>query len=94
MAKEILKVTDLTSKKPKIMGSFNNGPSGAIPLLCEAIKVFPGQTEILIETAQMLGELTWSQPEPEHRGTSLRKGASGKGYLLHCLFRTYKSLSE
>ena len=51
-------------------------------------------TEILIETAQMIAELTWTQPEPEKRGSSLRKGASGMGYLLHCLSRAYKKLSN
>ena len=69
---------------------FSHGSPATIPMLCQAIDVFPEMTEDLLECAQMAAELAWNK--------GLKKNIYGSiianGYLIHCLARKYKQLQE
>ena len=62
-------------------------------MLSVAMEVFPDMTNVLIECCQKAGEITWRQGLLL-KGNGLCHGITGNGYMLHCLYRTFRRLSQ
>jgi hypothetical protein len=64
---KIVKVISINGHLPDIDGKpdekkrvhFCHGSPGAIPLLTEAIKLFPEKKQVLLDAALKAGEVTW-----------------------------------
>ena len=69
------------------------GAPGAIPMLTEAMWVFPRKQEKLLEIALKAGEITW-QFGLVRKGNGICHGISGNGYMLHCLHRAIERLAK
>ena len=73
---------------------FCKGTPGAIPLLLEAIKVFPELKEKLLKIAQDAGDIVFNQGLLfEGRGLCHR-GTAGNAYLLHSLYRFFNQMNK
>jgi hypothetical protein len=47
----------------------------------------------LFEAASKCGKLTWEQGIL-YKGNGICHGITGNGYMLHCLYRAFKRLSQ
>jgi hypothetical protein len=82
-----------SNRKPIFVVDANCGISGIIPLLTEAIFLFPHKQQVFMEAALEAGELTWKEGI-RVKGGSLGQGISGNGYMLHTLYRCFKRLDQ
>jgi hypothetical protein len=67
---------------------FCTGTPGVIPLMLEAINIFPRLRDRLMKAAIDAGTITWERGLI-FKGNSLCHGIAGNGYLLHCIYRAF-----